>query len=200
MTRRSDMPNSPPSARIFISYRREDSAGHSGRLFDRITSYFGDRAKVFMDIDSINPGEDFIEVVKNAVAECDVLIAVIGKEWLTAVNEQGQRRLENHEDFVRVEVGTALERDIRVIPVLVEGASIPRHDQLPEALAKLSRRNAIELSDVRWKYDVDRLIKTIEDVLTQRALNRSQSVDPPTDPLASKAGTSFFRSWRGIAV
>lgn len=152
------------NAKVFISYRREDSAGHAGRLFDRISSYFGDRIKVFMDIDSIAPGEDFISVIENAVGACEILVAVIGRNWLTITNEAGKRRLDNPEDSVRVEVATALNRNVRVIPVLVQGVTMPRPEELPEALVKLTRRNAIEISDARWRYDVDRLIKTIEEV------------------------------------
>ena len=126
-----------------------------------------------MDVDSIGPGEDFINVIESAVAKCEILIAVIGRNWLTIKDETGKRRLDNPEDFNRVEIAAALNRNVRVIPVLVQEAEMPRRDQLPEALASLSRRNAIELSDERWKYDVDRLIKVIEELVVQ------QFSDPP---------------------
>ncbi len=107
---------------IFISYRREDSSGYSGRLFDRLTAQFN-RDQLFMDIDAIEPGVDFVEVIERAVSSCDVLVAVIGKQWLTVTDANGRRRLDNPEDFIRLEVGTALDRGIRVIPVLVRGGS-----------------------------------------------------------------------------
>ena len=163
-------PHSPPTtAKVFISYRRDDAAGHAGRLYDQINNYFGDRVKVFMDVDSIGPGEDFINVIESAVGKCEILIAVIGKDWLTITDQTGKRRLDNPDDFNRVEIAAALNRNVRVIPVLVQDAEMPRRDQLPEALAGLSRRNAIELSDARWKYDVDRLIKVIEELVGGQA-------------------------------
>lgn len=123
-----------------------------------------------MDVDSIAPGEDFINVIENAVGACEVLIAVIGRNWLTATDQNGTRRLDNPDDFIRIEIATALTRNIRVIPVIVQGAAMPRRDQLPEPLAGLSRRNAIEISDARWKYDVDRLIKVLEQVLNKQPI------------------------------
>ncbi|HKH47651.1 MAG TPA: toll/interleukin-1 receptor domain-containing protein [Thermoanaerobaculia bacterium] len=153
------------AANIFVNYRREDSAGHSGRLFDRLSNRFPGR--VFMDIDTIEPGVDFVEVIKKAVGCCEVLIVVIGREWLNLKDAAGRRRLDDPEDFVRLEVAAALERNIRVIPVLVEDAPMPRPEALPPELAKLARRNAIELSDARWAFDVDRLIKTIEGIIQE---------------------------------
>ena len=165
-------PASPQlSANVFISYRREDSAGHAGRLFDGIGSHFGKRVKVFMDIDSIAPGEDFINVIGEAVGSCQILVAIIGRHWLTVTDEAGQRRLDVPEDFVRVEIAAALSRNVRVIPVLIQGASMPLKKQLPDALVSITRRNAIEISDARWLYDVDRLIQTIEDVLGKQPRN-----------------------------
>lgn len=153
------------AANIFINYRREDSAGYAGRLFDRLSNRFPGR--VFMDIDTIEPGVDFVEVIDKAVGCCEVLIVVIGREWLNLKDAAGRRRLDDPQDFVRLEIATALERNIRVIPVLVEDAPMPRPEALPPELAKLARRNAIELSDARWAFDVDRLIKTIEGVIQE---------------------------------
>jgi hypothetical protein len=161
----SDSNNVTQSPKVFLSYRRDDTAGHAGRLFDQINNHFGDRVRIFMDVDSIAPGEDFVNVIENAVGACEILIVVIGRNWLTATDQTGKRRLDNPEDFIRLEIATALNRNIRVIPVIVQDAAMPHRDQLPEALASLSRRNAIEVSDERWKYDVDRLIKVIEEVL-----------------------------------
>ena len=151
------------SANIFVNYRREDSAGYAGRLFDRLSSGFPGR--IFMDIDNIEPGVDFGEVITQAVGSCEILIVVIGKEWLSCKDADGRRRLDNPDDFVRMELAAALERNIRVVPVLVNDAPMPRAKDLPGELAKLARRNAIELSDARWAYDVDRLMHTIVEVL-----------------------------------
>lgn len=149
---------------IFISYRRDDSSGHAGRLADRLVEHFG-RNRIFVDIDTIEPGEDFVAVIENAVSSCDILIAVIGQNWLSAT---GSGRLDNPNNFVRLEIATALRRDIRVIPVLVQRASMPKPQDLPEDLLKLTRRNAVELSDLRWQTDVDQLISVMERVLAKR--------------------------------
>ena len=111
-------------ARIFISYRRDDSAAHAGRLYDWLQSHFG-QGQVFMDVDAIKPRLDFVEVVQEAVGSCDSLIAVIGRDWLGASDGIGRRRLEILEDLVRLEIATALTRNIQVIPVLVQGAQMP---------------------------------------------------------------------------
>ena len=120
---------------------------------------------VFMDIDTIEPGLDFVEAIEQAVGSCDALIALIGKHWLTITDDAGRRRLDNPEDFVRLEIAAALARDIRVIPALVQGARMPRSSDLPEVLKMLARRNAIEISDTRFHSDVDRLIEVLDMVL-----------------------------------
>src|SRR6476469_2291176 len=149
------------NAKVFISYRREDSAPYAGRLYDRLVARFGED-QVFIDIDQIDPGEDFAEVINRKVGTCDIAIIAIGPDWLHATDASGKRRLDDEEDFVRMEIVAALQRKIRVIPVLVGGAQMPRKQDLPEALAPLSRRNAIELSETRFHADVNRLIEAIE--------------------------------------
>jgi hypothetical protein len=149
------------SGKIFISYRRKDSEGYAGRLYDRLCAHFGNE-NIFMDIDAIEPGADFVKEIDEAVNSCDVLLALIGPLWLTVTDEQGKLRLENPKDFVRLEIATALERGIRVIPTLVQGASMPHSLSLPKNLKPLSRRNAIELGYSRFHSDVDRIIRAIE--------------------------------------
>lgn len=150
--------------KIFISYRRDDSAGYAGRLFDHLAARFGGK-NIFMDIDTIEPGEDFRKVVNNAVGSCDVVLVMIGKQWLTVASEQGERRLDNPRDWVRMEVSSALTNtQTRVIPVLVRGASMPGDNELPADLKELSWRNAIELSDSRFQHDANKLIEVIERV------------------------------------
>ena len=151
---------SPSSLKIFISYRRDDSAGHAGRLFDRLREHFG-REQLFMDVDHIEPGEDFVQVIEAAVGSSAILLVVIGRRWLTS-GDVTARRLDNPNDFVRLEVASALASNIRVIPVLVQDAIMPSPQDLPADLLSLSRRNAIELSDRRWDRDVDQLISDLE--------------------------------------
>jgi TIR domain len=146
---------------IFISYRREDSPGYAGRLRDRLNERFGSNT-VFRDIDSIAPGIDFVDQIGKAVGSCDVLLAVIGNAWLTASNKDGQKRLYDPHDFVRQEIQEALSRKIRVIPVLVAGASMPSADDLPSEINALARKQALELSDSRWDYDVERLLSFLD--------------------------------------
>jgi tetratricopeptide (TPR) repeat protein len=161
------------SGQIFISYRREDSEWSAGRLGDCLSVHFG-REKIFMDVDTIEPGVDFVEAIEQAVGACDVLIAVIGNRWLTSADAQGRRRLDIPEDSVRIEIGTALKRGIRVIPVRAEGALMPQSDDLPDDLKKLVRRNALQLSHDRFRADSERLIGTIERVLEKADAERKQ--------------------------
>ena len=147
--------------RVFLNYRREDSAGIAGRLFDRLCVALG-RENVFRDLDTLVPGADFAKVIANQVASCDALIAVIGKDWLTARDADGQRRLDQPDDFVKAEIREALARDKLVIPALVEGASIPKAVDLPPDIAALAARNAIEISDSAFAYDAGRLIRAVQ--------------------------------------
>lgn len=146
--------------RIFISYRREETAYPAGWLFDRLEARYGEE-QIFKDVDSIAPGEDFVERITNAVASCDVLLALIGDEWLT-VTDDGGRRLDDPKDFVRVEIEAALARNVRVVPVLVDGATMPEAEQLPPSLAPLSRRQALELSPQRFDFDTNRLLDALD--------------------------------------
>ena len=173
---------------IFISYRRDDSAGHSGRLFDKLREHFG-KDRVFMDISGIEPGVDFVEAIDKAVGSSDAFIVVIGKQWLSATDAGGRRRLDNPEDFIRLEIATALRRNIRIIPVLVQGATAPSSGDLPEDLKKLSRLHAHEISDSRWDFDVGTLIQTLEKVLKKEVTkdeekkeDRGQPITPPPPP------------------
>ena len=120
------------SPAIFISYRREDSSGHAGRLFDRLVEHFG-KERIYRDIDTIQAGENFVEAVRQKVNVSDVVLVLIGPRWLTATDEEGRWRLADENDLVRLEIATGLERNIRVIPVLLQGASMPRAKDLPRA-------------------------------------------------------------------
>src|SRR5262249_21203978 len=159
----------------------------------RLTAHFGE-VQVFIDIDQIEPGEDFVEAINRKVSACDIAIVAIGPDWLGATDASGKRRLDDEEDFVRIEIVAALRRKIRVIPVLVGGARMPGRHDLPEALAPLSRRNAIELSETRFHADVNRLIQAIEKscaVVEKKAELSTMPVAPPPElasvrPLESK--------------
>ena len=168
---------------IFISYRRDDSAGYAGRLASDLERVFGD-ALVFQDVEDIKPGADFVEVIDRAVEGSSVLLAVIGRQWLGATDPAGHRRLDDRGDFVRAEIGAALRRGIVVIPVLVEGAAMPHAEQLPDDLAPLAHRQAIELSDTRWEYDVSQLAGTIRRVLGTTADSTGRPPQPP--PVSSR--------------
>jgi hypothetical protein len=152
--------NRPRALRIFVSYRRGDS-GHAGRLYDALAAQFG-AENVFMDIDAIDPGVDFADVISREVSSCDVVLALIGRGWVTATDAAGRRRLDDPDDFVRLELESALARDIFVIPTCVQGATIPAADELPPVLAPLVRRQGIELRDIGWRDDVARLIRRLE--------------------------------------
>jgi len=146
---------------VFISYRREDSAASAGRLFDRFSYAFG-AEHVFRDIDAIAPGAQFAKVIDERIGTCDALIAVIGRNWLTVKNTNGHFRLDDANDYVKAEIRTALELGKRVIPVLVEGASMPGEEDLPEEIAPLAGRHAIEISETRFDYDAGRLIDAVQ--------------------------------------
>src|SRR5690348_15332971 len=153
------------SGRIFICYRREETAYSAGWLFDRLADRFG--GQIFKDVDSIEPGDDWVEVITTVVGSCDVLLALIGDRWLTITDEDGRRRLDDPDDFVRLEIEAALTRNVRVIPILVEGARLPRADELPPSLAGLVRRQALELSPARFDFDISRLLKVLDRTLVE---------------------------------
>ena len=145
---------------IFISYRRSDSEGEAGRLFDDLVAHFGEQM-VFMDVAGIEAGRDFRKAIEESVAGCGVLLVMMGPSWAIAKDESGRLRLEDPNDFVREEVASALRRDIPVIPVLVRGAKMPRAEQLPESVKDLAFRNAIELTHARWKSDIQLFIESL---------------------------------------
>jgi predicted ATPase len=142
------------SPSIFISYRRDDSAGHAGHLYADLVAHFG-AGSVFMDTETIEPGADFTVELSREIESCDVLIALIGKQWL-------QPRLSEPGDYVRQEIQAALDRKLRVIPILLQGARMPSVAQLPQSISELSHKNALEISNSRWRHDVDRLIAALQ--------------------------------------
>jgi hypothetical protein len=161
----------PAPPRVFVSYRRDDSSGYAGRLYADLSQQLGED-NVFIDIDSLVPGADFVDAIEDTLAACDLVLVVIGRSWLSIVDTQGRRRLDNENDFVCMEVGEALERSIGVIPVLVGGAVMPDPEELPEKLVRLARRHAMELSDRRWPGDVNELLLAIHKVKDRRAVGQ----------------------------
>jgi hypothetical protein len=145
---------------IFISYRRDDSEGEAGRLCDDLAEIFHEQS-VFMDVNTIQPGRDFRKAIDESIHKCSVLLAIVGQGWLDSKDGSGQKRLDDGNDFVRLEIASALVRDIPVIPVLVRGAKMPRAEQLPADLGELAYRNAVELTHARWKSDLQVLIRAL---------------------------------------
>jgi hypothetical protein len=169
---------------VFISYRREDSGGFAGRIYDRLTSRLG-RENVFFDVDTIPPGRDFVDVLSERVGKCDALLAVIGKHWILSADSENRRRLDDPQDFVRIEIEAALSRNVPVIPVLVDGATMPHPNDLPDSLTKLIRRQAVEVSHARFESDAERLteaLSQIEEEIRQREANL-----PPSRVVGSEA-------------
>jgi TIR domain len=150
--------------RVFISYRRADSGGWARSLHDHLDERLG-RGHAFRDV-AMEGGMDFHEHVETLLDRCDVLLAIIGKQWSSIRDADGKRRLNDPEDLVRREIARALQRpDVEVIPVLVDGARMPTEHELPPDLAPLSRRQACELADSRWDYDVELLTERVRVLL-----------------------------------
>jgi hypothetical protein len=155
------------AGKIFLSYRREDAAGFALALFGRLEQSFPSE-RLFMDVEGgIGAGEDFVRVLEEQVRACDVMLVLIGPHWLTVTDEAGRPRLENPQDFVRIEVGSALRFGKRVIPVLLQNMEMPRAEALPKPLKLLARRNAVGLTQERFKADAHGLIKEVEAALTE---------------------------------
>ena len=145
---------------IFISYRRDDSAGHAGRLQDGLAERFG-AGRVFMDVSDLKPGQDYVVELDRALAKADCVLAVIGPRWLTSIDAAGKRRIDDPNHLVCREIGAGLARQATVIPVLVHGAAMPAAEALPPALRALARRQAIALTDQRWDRDLDELARQL---------------------------------------
>jgi hypothetical protein len=155
----NNLPRLQPFNGIFISYRRDEASAYAGRLYDRLAARFG-REKIFLDAQNVGWGEDFIEVITEAAESCAVMIVLVGRQWVRGPDAHAESG-----DYVRLEVAKALGRKIRVIPILIQGASLPTAPELPEDLSPLLRRNALALSDARWERDVEDLTKTLEGLL-----------------------------------
>lgn len=159
-------------SRIFINYRRQDTEGYAGRLYDHLLRYFAVN-DVFMDINDISVGADFVTTLEDALAKCDVLLAVIGPQWVNITDEFGNRRLEQPDDFVRLEIATAIAQEKRVIPVLVGGARMPAESTLSDDIKPLARRNAHQLSHKNFATDIETLAETIRQIVLDTRRGRA---------------------------
>jgi hypothetical protein len=166
-----------PGNGIFISYRRDDTSGYAGRLYDRLVGRFGDD-RVFMDIDTIAPGHEFATDIEKALTDCDACVVLIGRQWLSITDAEGRRRLDDPTDFVRLEVATAIRRGITIFPVLVDRANALASVALPDDIRPLAGRQAIELTNERWNYDTGRLLLALQEKLTP--------TEPPRPPMRPK--------------
>jgi tetratricopeptide (TPR) repeat protein len=182
------------AGKIFINYRRDDSPGTTGRLHDRLAQTFG-RKNLFMDVDHVPAGVDFVDYLHKQVTACDVFLAIIGPNWLDAKDDDGRRRFGNPDDFVTIEIAAALTRNIRVIPVLVDGARTPKADKLPDSIKPLVRRNAVEVRNTNFGRDAEALANKVREALK----------DAPTVPrlqpfMASAAAWLMVPGrWRKVA-
>ena len=149
---------------IFLSYRRDDSAGYSGRLADCLVKVFGDQ-QVFRDFEDIDPGQNFVESIRSNLSSADVILVLMGDLWLNAKDELGNRRLDNPEDFVRLEIETAIKRNIHIIPILINDAKMPKASDLPASLTALAQHQALNLSDSRWAQDTQQLITYLSTII-----------------------------------
>lgn len=160
---------------IFISYRRSDSITEAGRIYDRLVEAFG-AEQIFKDVDNIPYGADFVEYLDQAVSQCDVLLPLIGSTWLSTTDAQGERRLNDPNDFVRIEIESALKRDILVVPILLNGAVMPGPSDLKGDLQVLARRNAAQVRhDPDFHSDMRRLISKLEEYFVSRGLAAAPS-------------------------
>lgn len=181
---------------IFISYRRDDTEGEAGRLFDDLVRSFGEDS-VFMDVSGITPGVDFRKAIDDNVASCGVLLAIIGPAWCAIKNGAGGRRLDDPNDFVRLEIAAALARNVAVIPVLVHDAKMPRPEELPDDLKDLAFRNSVEITHARWNSDVQLLTHALESYVAAGAAGDTHPVHatvavqlpPPTAPAGKTPGS-----------
>lgn len=173
------------SGKIFISYRREDTSGESGRLKDKLEQVFG-QENIFYDVETLEAGLNFDQSIAKALGESKVLLAMIGPHWLKVADSKGISRLQKPDDWVRKEIAEALQRELRVIPVLVNGAEMPDPEDLPQELKELSLKHAQELTSSRWNYDVGELTKVLEKIIAKK-----QDPKPDPQPIITPIPSSF---------
>jgi hypothetical protein len=191
-------PRRVSKGKIFVCYRHEDSWAYAGWLVDALARQFG-KDRVFRGIDS-QRGVDFRDQADEAIDSCAVLLAVIGPKWLRVQDESGRRRIDHPRDLVALEIATALKRDIRVIPVLVGGVRMPRESDLPELLAELAYRTAIELSDAGWDHQISGLVDDLRQVFESTAGRYSRAALPSVRSLVPAAARQDQLDVRGQSI
>ena len=180
---------------IFVSYRRSDSSAIVGRIIDRLEAGF-EKEHIFRDLNSIRYGQDFGEVIKEALAGCKVCLVIVGDDWIDARDDAGNRRIDNANDWVRVEVSNALEQGVHVIPVLVENALMPDESQLPDNLKGLISRNAAKVrDDPDFNVDMERLCNAIENYLSDTPLKIGKCSPGLEQFWYQPSRCAFLRSW-----
>lgn len=190
-----------PGGTIFISYRRSDSQWAASRLFDTLSQVFPDE-RLFMDVDSIAPGQDFVDVLAEQVGRCDVFLALIGPDWLTETNPDGMRRIDDAQDFVRIEIASALEREDTVtIPVLLDGAAVPTESDLPAPLQPLARRQFARLTHEGYRGEIERLVDGIRQALAAAPPPEEAPEErPPRRPKISGRAAAMALAGLGIVA
>ena len=163
---------------IFISYRRKDTEGEASRLAEDLRVGL-DGVQIFRDVENIAPGEDFVVALERALADCAVMLVMIGPTWLETNDADGKRRLDDPADWTRLEIATGLKRDVRVIPVTCRGAELPAANVLPEDIVLLARRQAVEIDNNRWRYDVDHLIDRLVQIPGMRKKLKPEPTPAP---------------------
>lgn len=191
------------AAGIFVSYRRDDVRQAAGRLADDLAEHFG-AAHIFRDIEGIELGVDFVEALNRALNDCVVMLVLIGPHWLDIRDAKGRRRLDDPRDWIRQEITTALERGIRVVPVLIDGTELPPESELPAELQPLVRRQALEIADSRWRGDLQRLVDTLARLPGLTPLTPHSRPAPPgpepKPPAEAAHGRRPWLKWAAGAV
>jgi tetratricopeptide (TPR) repeat protein len=187
-----------PGGKVFLNYRRDDSEGYTGRIYDRLEARFPGR--IFRDVVGLQPGEDFVDALEREGVACEVLVAIIGKRWLGITDAAGRRRLDNADDVLRQEIFNALKRNILVIPLLVGGAVMPGAEELPSDLAFLARRQALSISEVNFDVDIGRLMQRLEKALGECTPGQEEDThqkDELSTLLSQARAAKLLQDWHG---
>lgn len=182
---------------IFISYRRDDTSWVTTSIYQSLLKHFS-KEQIFRDIDSIPYGVDFLELIEKEVSKCEVFIAVIGKDWMRLTDVTNT--LENSTDFVRIEIATAFKNQVRVIPVLIDGAKMPKPNELPEEMKPLARINAVPISNARFNADIDKLIEVLHQKVNIAVVKEEQKQPQQPTFLQPQTKTGLVVLFTGVVA